>query len=113
MLCLLTLIVGPFYPRSVTAGGSTDATSASTLATGIDPNKARWYEIAQLPGLGETVAKRWVTHRQSRGSQQPAFARPSDLTRINGIGQKTLRRIAPFLRFPDPSPERKRAGQEP
>ncbi len=102
LLCLVTLTVGPYYPRSVTAGGDIDASSAPALRTGIDPNRAQWYEIAQLPGLGETVAKRWVAHRQQHGGDRPAYLRPYDLTRIRGIGDRTLQRIKPFLRFSDP-----------
>jgi len=103
LLCVMTLTAGSFYPRFVSAGGVTDAASGRGLATGIDPNAAEWFEIAQLPGIGETVAKRWVAHRQQHGGNRPAFVHPHDLTRIRGIGERTLRRIAPFLRFPEPS----------
>ncbi len=102
LLLIATLISGSFYPRWVNAAGVPDAASAPRLAAGIDPNTARWYEIAQLPGIGETVAKRWVAHRQKHAGDRPAFMRPSDLTRIRGIGDRTLRRIAPFLRFSEP-----------
>jgi competence protein ComEA len=101
LLCLTTLTAGCFYPRFVRSDGVTDAASGRALATGVDPNTAQWYEIAQLPGIGETAARRWVAHRQQHGGNRPAFARPHDLTRIRGIGERTLRRIAPFLRFPD------------
>ncbi len=101
LLCLVALTAGSFYPRFVSADGITDAASGRALTTGIDPNTAQWYEIAQLPGIGETVAQRCVAYRQQHGGNRPAFLRPHDLTRIRGIGERTLRRISPFVRFPD------------
>jgi DNA uptake protein ComE-like DNA-binding protein len=72
---------------------------------GIDPNTATWAEIALLPGLGESVAQRWIDFRESRRTAGliPPFNRPEDLMQINGIGEKVLRRIRPFLRFDAPA----------
>ena len=104
LLWLATLTAGSAYPQIVTAEGLTDAPAEQALATGINPNTAQWYEIAQLPGIGETVARRCVAHRRRHSGNRPAFARPHDLTRIRGIGERTLRRIGPFLRIADHDP---------
>ena len=80
-------------------------TEVDRVRTDIDPNTAQWFEFAQLPGIGETVAKRIVSHRDrlqaARDDARSVFERPSDLIQVRGIGDKTVRRIRPFLRFPN------------
>ena len=60
----------------------------------VDVNKADWPELAQLPGIGETLAQRIVSAREERGP----FLDHSDLRRVRGIGPKTLEKIKPYLR---------------
>jgi competence protein ComEA len=60
----------------------------------VDVNKADWPELAQLPGIGETLAQRIVSTRDERGP----FLDHSDLRRVRGIGPKTLEKIKPYLR---------------
>ena len=66
----------------------------------VDLNTAPWPELAQLPGLGETLARRVVESRQSDGP----FLDHEDLQRVNGIGPRTLDRVRPYL-SPMPSAE--------
>ncbi len=92
--------------------------AASMLATGINPNTAPWYELAQLPGIGESVGRRMVAYRVLRqdrrivaasavpiSAESRVFRRPGDLAQVSGIGIRTVRRIAPFLRFEQASVE--------
>ncbi len=80
---------------------------AHRLATGIDPNTAPWQELAQLPGIGERLARRIVAYRHTHEERHPdregrlLFQRPSDLMKISGIGPKTVARLRPFLRLTD------------
>jgi competence protein ComEA len=60
----------------------------------VDINEADWPELAQLPGIGETLAKRIVQSRQADGP----FLDHAELTRVNGIGPKTLDAVRPYLR---------------
>jgi len=60
----------------------------------LDPNKADWPELVQLPGIGPTLAKRIVESRQTDGP----FLDHDDLQRVRGIGPKTLDGIRPYLR---------------
>jgi competence protein ComEA len=60
----------------------------------IDVNGADWPEFSQLPGIGETLARRIVESRAAEG----AFADLEELQRVRGIGPKTLERIKPYLR---------------
>jgi competence protein ComEA len=66
----------------------------------VDINTAPWPELAQLPGVGETLARRIVQSRQRHGP----FRRHADIQRIHGMGPVLLERILPFL-LPIP-PER-------
>ncbi len=66
----------------------------------VDINKADWPELIQLPGIGQTLAKRIVASRQASGP----FVDQDDLRRVRGIGPKTLEQIRPYLRpMPDHS----------
>lgn len=60
----------------------------------LDINTASWVEWMQLEGIGETLARRIVSDRESAGP----FASIDDLTRVRGIGPKTVDRLRPWLR---------------
>jgi competence ComEA-like helix-hairpin-helix protein len=64
----------------------------------LDLNTATWVELAQLDGVGETLAQRIVDDRETNGP----FGVVDDLDRVKGIGPKTLKRLRPFLRVEPP-----------
>ena len=64
-----------------------------TAAFMVDINRADWPELAQLPGIGETLAKRIVESRHTDGP----FLHHDDLQRIRGIGPRTLDAVRPHL----------------
>jgi len=59
----------------------------------VDINRADWPEMIQLPGIGETLARRVIVERSENGP----FRAVDDLTRVNGIGPRTLERMRPYL----------------
>jgi competence protein ComEA len=59
----------------------------------VNINKAEWPEFAELPELGETLARRIVESRETAG----AFGDHDDLLRVDGIGPRTLERLKPYL----------------
>lgn len=59
----------------------------------VDVNEADWAELAQLPGVGETIAKRIVESRQAQGP----FIDHSDLQRVPGIGPRTVETLRGYL----------------
>lgn len=59
----------------------------------VDVNSASWSELAQLPDIGEVLARRIVQTRTERGK----FTSSDDLLAVPGIGPRKLARIAPFL----------------
>ena len=68
----------------------------------LDINTAEWPIWMQLPGIGETLARRIVDHRNAHGP----FTSIDQLDDVRGIGPKTLASIRPHLREPlgDPRP---------
>lgn len=104
------LVFAPAYPRRLQPNGRVRPGTVTPARTGIEPNTDQWYEIAQLPRIGEIVAKRLVAFRRERErdamTARPLFSRPADLMQIKGIGIKTVQRIGPFLRFPSAHPGR-------
>lgn len=100
MLCAL-----PMYDDFVAPLRAPDSARASLC---IDPNTADWHELAQLPGIGEALARRIVAFRDNvRASgdiDRPIFSSPGDLRRVSGIGDQTIHEVAPYLRFPAVAP---------
>jgi competence protein ComEA len=59
----------------------------------VDINRAEWPEMVQLPGLGETLARRIIDDRNEHGP----FRDLDELNRVQGVGPRTLERIRPYL----------------
>ena len=59
----------------------------------VDINSADATEISQLPELGETLAKRIVTSRETFGP----FRNADDLLRVKGIGPRKMDQLRPFI----------------
>ncbi|TWT97047.1 ComE operon protein 1 [Botrimarina colliarenosi] len=76
-------------------GGLVDIDAAAPLDYRflVDVNRADWPELAQLPGIGPTLAKRIVASRGVEGD----FRTADDLRRVNGIGPRTLEGMRRYL----------------
>src|SRR6476619_6319347 len=72
----------------------------------VDIHKADWPELAALPEVGETLARRIVDSREKNG----AFRDHEDLRRVRGIGPATLERVRPYL-MPMPGQHEVAGGQ--
>jgi competence protein ComEA len=93
----------PISIQHASAGTQPVGDLAETLAVDdrIDPNTATWTELTRLPGIGEVTAKRIVAYRQEHaaGPGQPVFRAAEDLSRVKGIGPKTVENIRERLKF--------------
>ena len=70
----------------------------------LDPNRAAWFELSQLPGVGRALAERIVDFRERRraaDSTTRVFRSIGDLRQVRGIGQKTAARLERYLQFGD------------
>jgi hypothetical protein len=76
----------------------------------VNPNHAEWWELAALPGLGESLAKRIVAHRERQRAALPdaqavVFRTARDLADVKGIGVKKAATLDSMLVFPDQRPD--------
>jgi competence protein ComEA len=70
-----------------------DRADPLTATYAVDVNRADWPEIVQLPGVGETLARRIISDRREHGP----FRDLDELNRVDGIGLRTLERMRPYL----------------
>ncbi|UCC24216.1 MAG: helix-hairpin-helix domain-containing protein [Gemmatimonadales bacterium] len=91
-----------------------EARRARPLAAGerLDPNRAEEEELDRLPGVGPSTARAIVSARDTL-----PFKSVDDLTRVRGIGERTLERLRPRLTLPSapaaPGPAPPEAHREP
>lgn len=59
----------------------------------VDVNNADWTELAALPNIGETMARRIVEYRRANGP----FESLESLAAVKGIGTQTIQSIQPYI----------------
>jgi competence protein ComEA len=91
----LALLAAVWWRHGGHRGGVIDIDRAPPLVAKfqVDVNRAEWPELIQLPGIGPTLAQRLVDDREQNG----AFCDVEELSRVGGIGPRTLERIRPYL----------------
>jgi len=67
--------------------------SSAVAAKPVDINTAGIPELESVPGIGKSLAQRIVTFREKNG----AFASVDELLKVQGIGEKSLERLRPYL----------------
>jgi competence protein ComEA len=88
------MLPGANRPAAGNTGMTGDSAAASdALVVRMDLNTASAPALQQLPGIGPALSGRILAYRQSHGP----FAEVADITRVRGIGPKTLERITPML----------------
>ena len=76
VMCLLGALILGFVPT----------TWSQEEAAKVNINLASAEEIAQLKGIGPSYAERIIEYRETHGP----FESPDDITKVKGIGTKTL-----------------------
>jgi competence protein ComEA len=104
VLLALAAIGGWWISKGGTGNRLAEADQAKqrTARFQVDINTADWPELIQLPGIGDTRARRIIETRKTAGP----FAEPDDLRNVKSIGPKIMERIRPYL---PPLPKEKNA----
>jgi competence protein ComEA len=76
--------------RRTSRGGSHKLSPGQT----VDINTAPESDLAQLPGVGPSLARRIVEYRTANGP----FQMPDDLQNVSGIGPNKFAKMEPFVR---------------
>lgn len=92
--------------RRLQADLTSDSTSTSEMPTTgsgvrtgtVNINTATATELQRLSGVGPAIAGRIIEYRTTRGP----FARIDDLTRVSGIGPKTLANLRAHIMVSEP-----------
>jgi competence protein ComEA len=82
----------------ILAPGILMAQKAFTGATKVNINTAPVESLQALPGIGPSIAQRIVDYRTAHGP----FEKVEDLTKVQGIGEKKLEAIKPFVEVKTP-----------
>ncbi len=91
---LIGLVAAHWALSSGAMGPDVRLERAETIAGHrIDINRAAWWELQALDGIGEKRAREIVGYRDRHGP----FGTVDDLTRVRGIGPKTMDRLRPHL----------------
>ena len=96
LLAVAMLVVGAYWlAQGGHQGRLIDIDRAEPLSAEfrVDLNEAQWPEFAQLPGIGETLARRIVDSRNTEGP----FTSIEDLQRVRGIGPRTVQNMKHYL----------------
>jgi len=64
----------------------------------VNVNAADWVALSLVPGLGEKTAKKIIALREERGGRLRSL---DELKDVNGIGDKTLEKLRPYLALDD------------
>ena len=100
VLILIPVTLAWGLPLCLSADQASELPAAQSK---VEPNRAPWQELAVLPMIGEGKARAIVAYRDTwdGSSQSPRspFTSPQDLSKVSGIGPKTVAKLTPYLRF--------------
>lgn len=87
--------LGVALSLSAAASGAApaDSKAAAPKPAAVDVNHASAADLQSVPGIGKSLAQRIIDFREKNGP----FAKVDDLLKVQGIGEKSLERLRPYL----------------
>ena len=79
-------------PSKQTEPKKSSGSSEKKVTFPVNINTASKKELDALPGIGEVLAQRIIDYRSANG----LFSTVDDLTKVKGIGAKTLEKLKPY-----------------
>ena len=92
MLVLTLALVGA-NAAPVSAAPAAAAKAAQSEARPIDLNTADSAALETVPGIGKSLSQRILAFREKNG----AFQSVDDLLKVQGIGEKSIQKLRPYL----------------
>ena len=92
VITLSLAAVAATAPSGAAPAGSTKPAAAAETRP-VDINAAAASDLEAVPGIGKSLAARIVAFRDKNG----AFASVDDLLKVQGIGEKSLQKLRPYL----------------
>lgn len=80
-------------PSRAAAPAPARAAAAASDARPVDLNTATSADLEAVPGIGKSLAQRILTFREKNG----AYGSVDDLLKVQGIGEKSLEKLRPYL----------------
>ncbi len=80
-------------PQAAFTQGELPAAATAAPQERLDINRAAADELAELPGIGPTLAERIVAFREANGP----FSAPEDLMEVDGIGEGRLAAMEDYI----------------
>lgn len=80
-------------PAALPADNKTPAKAKKEVPANVDINTADKALLTALPGIGPVTADAILAYRQDNGN----FKSLDELTKVKGIGDKTLAKLKPYL----------------
>ena len=77
----------------VSAAPSATAKAGASEARPIDLNTADSAALESIPGIGKSLSQRILAFREKNG----AFQSVDDLLKVQGIGEKSIQKLRPYL----------------
>ena len=93
--CVLVVLGTTFVIRSIRDGQQVliDRWPPKTYRYQLDINTASAAEFSVLPNIGDKVARRIIAYRQQAGP----FGSHDELSAVDGIGERTVELLKPYL----------------
>ena len=93
LLAAAALLLAPLAAHAQSPAAPASARPAAGDVKPVDLNTADAAALESVPGIGKSLAQRIVTFREKNG----AFGSVDDLLKVQGIGEKSLQNLRPYL----------------